>query len=166
MVGPVRGLFSLFAVVVFGGVATATGCGDDDSEAGDYRKDASALCAEAKREAESVSPPRTRQEWEAFLGDTLQFARDYNRRFKALEPPAELADEHARSLRLSIRAERLTKDHLDELAAGDALSDLLPRYLEEIIEFSRRSNELARAMGLPECVVPIPGPGGDSPAPV
>jgi hypothetical protein len=165
MVGSVRGLFPLFAVVVFGGVATATGCGGDEADAGDYREGASALCAEAKREAESVSPPRNRREWEAFLGDTMEFARDYNRRFDALEPPAELADEHARSLRLSVRAEELTEDHLDDLAAGDALSELLPRYLDEIIEISRRSNALARSMDLPECVVPLPGPGGDSPAP-
>jgi hypothetical protein len=36
MVASVRGLFSLFAVVVFGGVATATGCGGDNPGAGDY----------------------------------------------------------------------------------------------------------------------------------
>jgi hypothetical protein len=165
MVGPVRRLFSLFALLAFGGVAAAIGCGGDGSDSGDYREDVSALCAEAKREAEGVSPPRNRREWQAFLRETVAFSRDYNRRFAAIEPPAELTDEHARSLRLSIRAEELTRELLDDLAAGDALGDLLPRYLDEIIEFTRRSNKLARSMDLDECVAPLPGPGGDSPAP-
>jgi hypothetical protein len=37
---------------------TAAGCGGDDTEAGDYREKASSLCDEAKREAESISPPK------------------------------------------------------------------------------------------------------------
>jgi hypothetical protein len=161
MVGRVRALFSLFAVVV----CALSACGGDDSGSGEYREEASALCAEAKREAQRASPARNRQEWEAFLRDTLEFSRDYNRRYEALEPPEELAEEHARSMRLSLRAEDLTEDQLDDLEAGEALKDVLPAFLTEILEMTRRSNELARAMGLPDCVVPLRGPGGDAPAP-
>ena len=42
---------------------------------------------------------------------------------------------------------------------------MLPEYVQEIIAISRLSNELARSMGLPDCVVPLPGPGSESPAP-
>jgi hypothetical protein len=161
----VRRLAPQFAVAVLALATAAAGCGGEDSEASDYREKASSLCAEAKREAESVSPPSSRRDWEAFLRETLEFSRDYKRRYDALVPPPELADEHARSLRLTLRAERLTEGMLDDLAAGEALKELLPRYLEDVIAFSRRSNALAREMGVPECVTPLPGPGGETPAP-
>ena len=54
MVGSVRGLFSLFAVVAFGGVATAVGCGSEDSPTREYREMASALCRDALRDAEEL----------------------------------------------------------------------------------------------------------------
>jgi hypothetical protein len=154
-----------FALTLLALATAAAGCGGEDTEAGDYREKASSLCAEAKREAESISPPTSRRDWEVFLRETLEFSRDYKRRYDALVPPSELADEHARSLRLTLRAERLTEGMLDDLATGEALKELLPRYFEDVIAFSRRSNALAREMGLPECVTPLPRPGGETPAP-
>jgi hypothetical protein len=165
MVGPVRRRLPQFALAALALATTIAGCGGDDSEPNDYREMTSALCAEAKRAAENVSPPRSRRDWEPFLRETVEFSRDYNRRFDALEPPPELADEHARWLRLNLRAEQLTEGMLDDLAAGDALKELLPRYLDDIIAFSRRSNALAREMGVLECVTPLPVPGGETPAP-
>jgi hypothetical protein len=163
-VGPVKGLFSLFAVVVFGGVAAAAGCGGDESEAGDYRERASALCREAVREAEELRVPNSPRQLESFLRETLRYSRSYTERFEALEPPEELADLHERSTRLNKRAEELTEEVADDLAAGGAPQELLLDYTTKLLEIGKRDNELSRQLGLPDCVTPLPGPGRE-PAP-
>jgi hypothetical protein len=35
----------------------------------------------------------------------------------------------------------------------------------KILEIGKRDNELARRLGLPDCVSPLPSPGGDEAAP-
>jgi hypothetical protein len=159
MVGPVRWNFPLIAGAVLSAVVALVGCGGDDSDAGDYRDEASAMCSEAIREAEGISPPANRSDLDRLLRETLKLSRDYNRRLASLEPPAELAERHARSQRLNLRAERLTEKLLDDIAAGEALEEVLPGYTRELVAISRRSNKLARSMGLPDCVVPVTGPG-------
>jgi hypothetical protein len=161
MVGRVKGAIPLFAAVVCGLVA----CGGEDSGSRDYREGSNALCREATREASGLTPPRTRRDWEVFLRDTLAFSRDYTERGRALEPPPELAAQHERSERLNLRAERVTENVLDDIEAGDPLKEVLPGYFKELLEISRRSNDLARAMDLPDCVVPLLGPGEAAPAP-
>jgi hypothetical protein len=165
MVGSVRGLFPLFAVAVMGIAASAAGCGGDDSGADEYRDDANAICREALREAEQLAQPRSPRQLERFLRDGLRASRGYTRRLEALEPPPELAELHERSLHLNLRAERLTQGILDELAAGGAPSELLPDFSAELLEIGKRDNELARRLGLPDCVLPLPGPGGEPAAP-
>ena len=165
MVGSVRGLFSLFAVVVFGGVAAATGCGGDESEAAEFRERANALCREAEREVEQLGPPTSRRQLERYLRDTLRFARDYTQRFEALEPPPELASLHERSARLNRRAAELTERVLDDLAAGGAPEQLMPVFAAKLLELAKRDNELSRRLGLPDCVTPLPGPDSKPPAP-
>jgi hypothetical protein len=142
----------------------AAGCGGDDS-AEEYREQASALCTEAVREAESVTPPRGRSGWQAFLRETIEVSRKYTRELEQLEPPEEIAALHEQVLRLNQRAERLTERLRDDLAAGRSPRELLPTYLDELFSIARRDNRLAREMGVPECVTPLPGPGGDAPAP-
>jgi hypothetical protein len=161
----VRGLLSLFAVVVFGAVAVAAGCGGDESEADEYREEMSALCTEALREAEGLRVPSSPRQLEALMRKTVRLSQRYTGRLEALEPPAELADLHERSTRLNRRAERLTEELADDLAAGGAPQKLVSQYSVKILEIGKRDNEVARKLGLPDCVTPIPGPGGESPAP-
>jgi hypothetical protein len=165
MVGPVRGLFSLFAVLVFGAAAAAAGCGGEISPAREYRDQASALCRDALRDAEELGVPSSPRQLESILRDTLRYSRSYTERLEALEPPAELAGLHQRSTRLNKRAEELTEQVVDDLAAGGAPQELLPPYAARLLEIGKRDNELSRQLGLPDCVTPLPGPDSQPPAP-
>jgi hypothetical protein len=160
----VRRLAPQFAAAVSALATAAAGCGGEES-ADEYREQASALCTESVREAESITPPRGQSGWDAFLRETLEVARSYTRELDQLEPPEELADLHEQVRRLNQRAERLTERLRDDLAAGRPPRDLLPAYLQELLSIARRDNRLAREMGLPECVTPLPVPGGEAPAP-
>jgi hypothetical protein len=158
----VRRRFPQFALAVVALTMAAAGCGGEDS-AEEYREQASALCTESLREAESITPPRGQSGWDAFLRETLELARSYTRELEELEPPDELADLHEQVRRLNERAERLTERLRDDLAAGQPLRERLPEYLQGLITIARRDNRLAREMGVPECVTPLPG--GETPAP-
>jgi hypothetical protein len=160
----VRRLAPQFAAAVLALATAAAGCGGEDS-ADEYREQASALCTESLREAESITPPRGQSGWDAFMRETLEIARSYTRELEQLEPPEELADLHEQVLRLNERAELLTERLRDDLAAGEPLRELIPPYLNDLISIGRRDNRLAREMGLPECVTPLPGPGDETPAP-
>jgi hypothetical protein len=72
-------------------------------------------------------------------------SRDYAKRGRALEPPPQFAAQDEQSERLNLRAE--------------------PEYFQELLEVTRRSNGLARSMDLPDCIVPLPEPGGEAPSP-
>jgi hypothetical protein len=151
-----------FALTLLALATAAAGCGGNDS-AEEYREQASTLCTDSLREAESITPPRGQSGWDAFLRETLEVARSYTRELEELEPPDELADLHEQVRRLNERAERLTERLLDDLAAGRPLRERLPEYVQGLITIARRDNRLAREMGLPECVTPPPG--GETPAP-
>jgi hypothetical protein len=153
---------------VLAALALATGaaaCGNDDSAAREYREQASALCRDALRKAEEIPLPSSPQQIEPVLRDTLRLSRSFTKRLEALEPPAELADLHARSDRLNQRAEELTQQVVDDLAAGGAPQELLTEYYAKLLDIAKRDNQLARKLGLPDCVTPLPGPGGEAPAP-
>jgi hypothetical protein len=95
------------------------------------------------------------------LRESLEFSRDFIRRFEALDPPAELQVRHDRSARLNRRAERLTERVADDLAVGEPPREVLPGFLGELLSIARRDNELVWEVGLPECVLPLPGPGAE-----
>jgi hypothetical protein len=161
MVGSVRWLSPLFAAAALAIAA----CGDDDSQTREYRDQANALCRDALRQAEGLRVPSNPHQLEAFMRKTLRLSQRYTERLEALEAPAELADLHERSTRLNKRAEKLTKELADDLAAGGAPQKLVTQYSVKILEIGQRDNEVSRKLGLPDCVTPIPDPGGDSPAP-
>jgi hypothetical protein len=81
-------------------------------------RDANAICAEAERKIEALPAPATVEGFEPFLRRGLQISKRYDRRFRALEPPPELRDQHRRAGRLSRRAERLVESLLDDLESG------------------------------------------------
>jgi hypothetical protein len=141
--------------------ACAGGCGDDEPPADQYRDDANALCAEARRDADALSQPRTPDEVEPYLREALALNREYDERFRDLDPPEELRDQHDEAVRLSGEGERLIEDIADDLAAGDPPAEVFEESLPKLLRYSRQSNRLARQMGLPDCVEPLPLPGSE-----
>jgi hypothetical protein len=154
-----------FVLAALALATSAAACGNDDAPAREYREQASVLCRDALRKAEELPPPSSPRQLGGLLGDALRLSRSFTKRLEALEPPAELADLHARSTRLNKRAEELTEEVVDDLAAGGAPQELLPEYSAKLLDIGKRDNELARKLGLPDCVTPLPGPVGESPAP-
>jgi hypothetical protein len=141
--------------------ACAAGCGEDESPADEYRDDANALCAEAKRDVDALSQPGTPAGVERYLREALELSREYDDRFRALEPPEELRDQHDEAVRLSRRGELLLEGLADDLGAGDPPAEVFEGSLPQLLRYSRQSNRLARQMGLPDCVEPLPLPGSE-----
>jgi hypothetical protein len=159
--GPVSGLSQRVALAAVAVAASAGGCGEDESAADRYRDDASALCAEAKREVNALPEPGTPAEVEPYLRDGLELTRDYDNRFRDLEAPEELRDKHDQAVRLSDRGQRLLEGIVDDLAAGEPPAEVFEVALPRLLRYTRESNRLARDMGLPECVEPLPLPGSE-----
>jgi hypothetical protein len=159
--GPVWRLSQRAALAALAIAAGAGGCGEDESAADRYRDDATALCEEAKREVNALPQPGTPAEVEPYLRDGLELTRDYDNRFRALEPPEELRDEHDQAVRLSDRGQRLLDGIVDDLAAGEPPAEVFEAALPRLLRYTRQSNRLARDMGLPECVEPLPLPGSE-----
>jgi hypothetical protein len=152
------------ATLATAAILGALGCGEDAQETGDYRRDANAICAESERKLESIPEPRSAASLEGYLRRALEISREYDRRFRALEPPEALRAEHRRASRLSRRSEALVKEVLGDLGSGEPTLDLLQRTLPELEQIARESNALARRMGLDDCVNPLALPG-ESPEP-
>jgi hypothetical protein len=159
--GPVSRLSQRVALAAVAVAAGAGGCGEDESAADRYREDAGALCAEAKREVNALPEPRTPAEVEPYLRDGLELTRDYDNRFRDLEPPEELRDEHDQAVRLSDRGQRLLEGIVDDLAAGEPPAEVFEVALPRLLRYTRESNRLARDMGVPECVEPLALPGSE-----
>jgi hypothetical protein len=146
-------LTATLAAVLLAGVT----CGGDDQSGGDYRQEANAICSEAERKIEALPIPTSVAELERYLRRALEMSKEYDRKFEALDPPAQLRAEHRRAIRLSRRAERLIEPLV---TGGEELSlKKLRRTVPEIERLAGESNALAREMDLPDCVIPLTSPG-------
>jgi hypothetical protein len=87
----------------------------------------------------------------------LFFAREANRRFGALVPPEDLADEHRRLERLNARGERALADLGRRVERSRRPGRTLERGFRELDPLVSESNRNARAAGLEDCVEELPG---------
>jgi chromosome segregation ATPase len=151
-------------VVVLLACAALAACGGDDDgnlSTEDYRDRANELCAKANDEAEKLDPPTSPDELADFLERGLEVGRDYDQRFRDLDPPAELERLHERAVRLSDEFEERFERLIDQVRAADEPLKALQDGLQSMLGDIREGDELNRRLGLDECLeVPaLPGTG-------
>ena len=156
-----RPVATLAAVLVLGAVPA---CGGDDGNGdgnptSDYRKQANRICADSKRSIEALPPPTSAASFERYLGRVERVGEKYDRSFKALEPPADLQDQHERIIELAEESNELLDELQTALRDGRQPLEALRTNLPEIEKLAREGNALARRMDLPECVTPLALPG-------
>jgi hypothetical protein len=164
MLGRVRARDQLTVLGVAALLAFA-GCGGDEQSGGDYREDANDICRKAERGIEALPTPSSIADIERYLRKALEISKEYDREFKALEPPADLRAEHQRLMRVTRRGKRLIEGLVNDVAAGDPRTlARLQRALPELERIARESNALAKRMDLPDCLNRLTPPGS-SPEP-
>ena len=138
----------------------AAGCGGDDGAAAeDYRGQANAICAEAKRQAAELPPPAgdTSEAVAEYAGARAPIVRDELEALSELEPPDELADGHEQLLRQTeLEAQALENLQQAAAAADRGGAEIAARQGQRAAEQRART---ATELELRECVLPFDTPG-------
>lgn len=143
-------------------LVAAAGCGGDGDEPGgggaltkgEYQKQGNALCRDAVSELEELDPPNSPDEIPDFAERLFDLSYGYNDEFEALEPPAELREDHEEILRLSEGAEEEGDEIVARLRKAENPQKAFLRELREMVEspeFKRNVDRL-RGLGLDDCV--------------
>ena len=134
-------------------VALAAGCGGGDSgplSRADYTKKANASCVTAERKLDALGGFENFDELsrEMKLG---QDALDQSaQELRDLEPPAKLVDRHNKFIELTEETAELAGRM--SVAAGDNDQVEMQKQAERADQLTRSANEVARQLGLEECV--------------
>ena len=139
-----RAAAALLAVAV-------SGCG------GAYQDAANRICRDLQADVESIPVPRQPRNLDRYLEMNLFFAREANRRFEALVPPDDLADEHRRLEQLNARGERALAELKRRVERSRRPGRTLERGFRELDPLVSESNRNAHAAGLEDCVEELPG---------
>jgi len=140
-------------------------CGSDDPELSveEYRQRANEICVKLTDKAEGLDPPRSVDGIADYLERLLELARPYDRRFRDLDPPDELARLHDRGVELNRKLDRAFEDIAGRLRASADPATTFRRELEGLLPQIRRADDLFQRLGLDECLAgpqlgPSPGP--------
>ena len=142
------------AAVLLALSATLAACGGDDALSTDeYRSEARSICQEATRATRQVqAPARTTNEAVAgYFEQLIAVTRRSSERFAELEPPDELQDEHEEALAANRAGIEEVERLIADLERGGDARALLQAAQTRLTDLSRRSDEAARALGVPEC---------------
>ena len=133
--------------------ALAAGCGDDGPSPAEYRADARRICTDADRATQRVRQPRrtTPAAIADYFRRLLAPAERATQRFEGLEPPGELADEHADVVRANRASIGEVRRLVDQLEADGDPRELLAGAQDRIRSLTREADAAARRLGVPEC---------------
>ena len=134
--------------------ATLVACGGDDPlSMEEYRAEAKVICEDATRSTRAVEPP-TRTTNEAVAGyfkRLIAVTKRSSDRFGKLEPPEDLEAEHDAALKANKAGVNEVERLIAELERGGDARALLQNAQTRLEDLSRRSDEAARALGVPQC---------------
>jgi hypothetical protein len=132
-------------------VVMAVGCGSD------YPEDANGICRALQADVEALPVPRQPRNLGRYLQMNLELARAAHRRFNALEPPGDLADEHRHLERLNARGEEALGRLARRVGRSRSPGETLRRGFRDLEPLVAESNGTARAAGLDDCIEELPG---------
>ena len=134
--------------------ATVAACGGDDAlSTEEYRAEAKAICQDATRGTQAVqAPTRTTNDAVAsYFKRLIAVTKRSSQRFGELEPPEDLEARHEAALKANEAGIKEVERLIAELERGGDARALLQNAQTRLEDLSRRSDEAARALGVPEC---------------
>jgi hypothetical protein len=141
-------------IVLTPALALLAGCGssgDGRLSAGDYRAQASRICADTQRETAALGRPRGTSAFKVFLTRGLRVTDRNLRRFAALRPPSDLQDEHDAIVAGERKAEQQLRAISGQLHGDSRDIALLRRVQPQLARLGDQTNARYRAAGLPRC---------------
>ncbi|MGI9540151.1 MAG: hypothetical protein ACR2N6_08385 [Miltoncostaeaceae bacterium] len=141
------GLFAAGAAAVI--IAAGCGGGDGDSalSVDEYRDQANQICREADRTTDAIDVNSV-EDFQALI-DAQRSQID---ELRELDPPDEFSDQHEEAIETLDRTVALLDDARQRIEDGEDPSDVLSDLQAEGEELTDRANELARELGLDDCV--------------
>lgn len=129
----------------------AAGCdgGSDRLSERELRERANAICARYDEQIDEVAAPTSADEVARFAERAAELTREGVAELRALEPPAELEEDYARFLAEGDGVVALSERLARAARAGDVAE--LETILAEAQESERRSDRIARELGLDDC---------------
>lgn len=134
--------------------AAVAACGGEDTlSVEEYRSEARTICRDATKETAAVqAPARTTNDAVAtYFERLIAITRRSSDRFGDLKPPDELDRQHEAALKANEAGVAEVERLIRELERGGDATALLQNAQTRLQDLSRRSDEAARALGVPEC---------------
>ncbi len=144
---------------------TTTAPAADALTVAQYRARVNRLCREDKRFEQDLSAFETEEDVLPFLNRTLEYSRKREPLYDGLTPPPALSALHYQSRRVSESLERMLSQIIDAIEDGANPLQTFSEAQTRLVVLVGRGNTLARKLGVRDCVVPIPAPGGPEPQP-
>lgn len=144
---------SLAGLVAVGATALIAGCGggSDSLSAEDFRSQADAICADAKREIEAIPEPASADQFLTYIQDALPIQRAQLDRLEALEPPDDLQE----GFDAGVAAVEEQIDAIDaagaRLEAGEDAAAVVAEVTPTLESLNQQSDAAAQALGLTVC---------------
>ena len=129
-------------------------CGGDDAlSPEEYRAEAKAICEDAAKATRAVkAPTRTTNEAVAsYFKRLIAVTKRSSERFGELEPAEELEARHEAVLEANEAGIEEVERLIADLERGGDARAVLQNAQTRLEDLSRRSDEAARALGVPQC---------------
>jgi hypothetical protein len=147
----VRIRLALLASVVTLLLAACGGGSDKDHAltADQFRQQADSICRQYEDKVKALGSPSSLDELGDYVDQVIPIIEEGNGKLDDLQPPAELADDWGRAMKLQDQNLGVAKD------LQQAIRDQDPAKVQELIqrldETDAKSNEIARGIGLEDC---------------
>ena len=142
---------ALATAIVAVGVAVLAACGGDEGglSAGELRRQADAICADAEKKVDAVPEPRSVDDVETYFDRVIPIVRDQTSRLQELDPPEDLQEDWDRAMDLN--EETLEAAEEAQQAAEDGDADEVQKALDRAGKNEEELDRLAARLGLKTC---------------
>ena len=139
------------------GLLLAAGCGGDDNGGGDrlskdeYTKQATAICTESQKKTDALKEPTKPEEVKTFLQQGIDITRENVNKFKDLNPPEDLQDEHDAAVKAEQQALDKLQEITDDLKGEASDAQVVQKAQGELESISKDVDTKLKAAGLDKC---------------
>lgn len=139
-------------------------CGDDEDSSGgggggdaltkaEYQAQVKKICQDGDKAEEGLGQPKSasKEDLVAFFNKGLDMQKTYDEKLSAINPPEEFADAHEEVVKLRRESQEIIQSVIDQVEKGEPPQEVVQKLDSDAQRISKRSNELADTVGVPEC---------------
>ena len=131
-------------------------CGGGDSggdrlSSAEYTKQATAICTSSEKKTNALKEPTKPEEVKAFLQQGIDITQENLDKFKALNPPENLQDEHDAAVKAEQQALDKLQQITDDLKGEAADAATVQKAQPELERISKDVDAKLKAAGLSKC---------------